>query len=634
MAWEVSMADDGTRAEATGPADAVLAEDRLKRATRQAARDGGALDLSLSYRLGVMLQAFWASEVRLKVLGLASFLIFIILATAYMTVILNEWNAPFFDAIQRRDLPEFFHQLEIFALIAGILLLLNVVQAWLNQMTALYMREGLTRDLVNQWLTRKRALRLASRGLIGINPDQRLHEDARTLAESTTGLTLGLIQATILLVSFIGVLWDLSSGFVFHLSGHSFSIPGYMVWAAVLYAASASILSRIVGRKLVRINADRSSREAELRFSLMHASESMPAITVVGGEASERHRIGESITAVLQVMKRLALANTNLTWVSAGYGWAVVVVPIIVAAPAYFSGGLSFGQLMMSIGAFNQVNTALRWYVANFGAIAEWRATLMRVTDFRQTLTDMEEEYQPEQAIAYRDTAGQLTLERLEIANAVDEALAKAGGFRLVETPVTLLPGERIMVNGDHHVNRKLLFQALAGLWPCGAGTIGLPKQEEMMFLPQTAYIPDGTLREALAFPDPATQFADDALQAALTKAGLGHLFGKLDTRARWEKVLTTEEQKAIPFVRLLLKRPRFAVFDEVLEGMEPDWKQRMTRLLTGLPDTAMLYIGRSETYLKIMKPRVLHLRAIEPEAGRQDDPDDRDQPRPVAKVV
>ncbi|MFP5077478.1 ABC transporter ATP-binding protein/permease [Rhizobium sp. YIM 134829] len=620
------MADEGAGSGATGASDAVLAEDRLKRETRRAARDGGALDLSLTYRLGVMMQAFWASKVRLKVLGLGSLLILIILATAYMTVILNEWNAPFFDAIQRRDLPEFFHQLEIFALIAGILLLLNVVQAWLNQMTALYMREGLTRDLVDQWLTRKRALRLSSRGLIGINPDQRLHEDARTLAESTTGLTLGLIQATILLVSFIGVLWDLSSGFVFHLSGHSFSIPGYMVWAAVLYAASASILSRIVGRKLVRINADRSSREAELRFSLMHASESMPAITVVGGEESERHRIGESITAVLQVMKRLALANTNLTWVSAGYGWAVVVVPIIVAAPAYFSGGLSFGQLMMSIGAFNQVNTALRWYVANFAAIAEWRATLMRVTDFRQTLTDMEEEFQPERAILYRQTEDTLTLDEVEIANAVDADPQLAGGFRFVETAVEIRPGERIMVNGDHHVNRKLLFQALAGLWPCGSGRIGLPRQDDMMFLPQTAYIPDGTLRDALAFPDPADSYAADDIAAVLDKAGLGHLVPKLDTRARWEKVLSAEEQKTIPIARLLLKRPRFAIFEEVFEGMEPDWKVKVTGLLTALPETAMIYIGRSDTYRKALSPRVLHLQALDPEGG----PAGRDEAPPA----
>ncbi|MGO6901604.1 ABC transporter ATP-binding protein/permease, partial [Rhizobium ruizarguesonis] len=394
-------------------------------------------DFSLTYRLGVMFSAFWNSEVRGRVLFLATVLILVILATSYGQVILNEWNAPFYDSLERRDLGEFFHQLEIFAMIAGTLLLLNVLQAWLNQMTALYMREGLSRDLVDQWLKRKRALRLASSGLIGVNPDQRLHEDSRNLAESTTGLVLGLLQSTILLVSFIGVLWELSSGFIFRISGHSFSIPGYMVWAAIFYAASASVLSQVVGRKLVKLNADRFSKEAELRFTLMHANENMPAITVARGEENERRRINTDISSVLTVVKRLAMANTNLTWVSAGYGWLVLVIPIIVAAPAYFSGGLTLGQLMMSVGAFNQVNTALRWYVSNFGPIAEWRATLMRVTDFRQALVDMEEDVDLKDSIAYENAAPDtLTLKDVVIVAKIGEDIEECGGFRLRETNV------------------------------------------------------------------------------------------------------------------------------------------------------------------------------------------------------
>ncbi|MBB2831989.1 UNVERIFIED_ORG: putative ATP-binding cassette transporter [Rhizobium esperanzae] len=569
-------------------------------------------DFSLTYRLGVMFSAFWNSQVRGKVLFLATVLILVILLTAYGQVILNEWNAPFYDSLERRDLGEFFHQLEIFAMIAGTLLLLNVLQAWLNQMTALYMREGLSRDLVDQWLKRKRALRLASSGLIGVNPDQRLHEDSRNLAESTTGLVLGLLQSTILLVSFIGVLWELSSGFIFHISGHSFSIPGYMVWAAIFYAASASVLSQVVGRKLVKLNADRFSKEAELRFTLMHANENMPAITVARGEENERRRINTDISSVLRVVKRLAMANTNLTWVSAGYGWLVIVIPIIVAAPAYFSGGLTLGQLMMSVGAFNQVNTALRWYVANFGPIAEWRATLMRVTDFRQALLDMDEDYDLKDSIAYENTAPDtLTLKDVVINAKIGEDIDECGGFRLRETDVVIKAGEKIMINGDHSVNRKLLFQAMAGLWPCGSGTMGLPPTDDMLFVPQIAYIPGGTLREALAFPESADAYEKSAVEAALEKAGLHSLIARLDTRARWDKLLDSDEQKAIGFARLLLVRPRWIVFDEVLEGMEPEWQETMSKLLTSMPETGMIYIGRSEAYLEALQPRVLHLQAL-----------------------
>ncbi|MGO7781079.1 ABC transporter ATP-binding protein/permease [Rhizobium ruizarguesonis] len=582
-------------------------------------------DLSLTYRLGVMFSAFWNSEVRGKVLFLATVLILVILVTSYGQVILNEWNAPFYDSLERRDLGEFFHQLEIFAMIAGTLLLLNVLQAWLNQMTALYMREGLSRDLVDQWLKRKRALRLASSGLIGVNPDQRLHEDSRNLAESTTGLVLGLLQSTILLVSFIGVLWELSSGFIFRISGHSFSIPGYMVWAAIFYAASASVLSQVVGRKLVKLNADRFSKEAELRFTLMHANENMPAITVARGEENERRRINTDISSVLRVVKRLAMANTNLTWVSAGYGWLVIVIPIIVAAPAYFSGGLTLGQLMMSVGAFNQVNTALRWYVANFGPIAEWRATLMRVTDFRQALVEMEEDFDLKDSIAYENAAPDtLTLKDVVIVAKIGEDIDECGGFRLRETDVVIKAGEKIMINGDHSVNRKLLFQAMAGLWPCGSGTMGLPPIDDMVFVPQVAYVPGGSLREALAFPESPEKYEKAAVEAALDKAGLHSLIARLDTRARWDKLLDSDEQKAIGFAHLLLVRPRWMIFDEVLEGMEPEWQETMAKLLTSMPESGMIYIGRSEAYLEALKPRVLHLQAL---------PSKSEEPPPVVQT-
>ncbi|CCM77729.1 ABC transporter ATP-binding protein/permease [Rhizobium mesoamericanum] len=575
-------------------------------------------DLSLGYRLRVMFSAFWHSPVRGRVLVIALALIAIILATAYATVILNQWNAPFYDSIARRDLRGFFHQLKVFALIAGMLLLLNVVQAWLNQMTALYMREGLTRDLVNQWLQRKRALRLSASGLIGVNPDQRLHEDARNLAESTTSLMIGLVQATILLISFIGVLWDLSSGFVFHFGTRSFSIPGYMVWAAIFYAASASILSQLVGRKLVKLNADRFSKEAELRFALMHANENMPAITVARGEENEQQRINTDISAVLAVIKRVAMANVNLTWVSAGYGWLVVVIPIIVAAPAYFSGGLTFGQLMVSVGAFNQVNTALRWYVANFGPIAEWRATLMRVTDFRQALTSMSDEINLRGTISYEHSApGTLTLDHVRVASKIGEEIDQCGGFRVHENAVTIRAGEKVMINGDHNVNRKLLFLALSELWPCGGGKIGLPPQDDMLFVPQSAYIPGGSLREALAFPEPADTYQTRDVVAALEKAGLHSLVSRLDSRARWDKLLDSDEQRAIGFARLLLVQPKWIVFDEVLEGMEPEWQSTMMEVLTSMPDAAMIYIGRSDVYVETFKPRILHLEALhaKPEA-------------------
>ncbi|MGM4982851.1 MULTISPECIES: ABC transporter ATP-binding protein/permease [Rhizobium] len=568
-------------------------------------------DLSLFFRLRMMFSAFWNSPVRIKIISLTVALFLIILVTAYVQVLLNSWNAPFYDSLARRDTSAFFHQLGVFGIIAGSLLVLNVIQAWLNQMTALYMREGLARDLVNQWLQAKRALRLASSGLIGVNPDQRLHEDARNLAESTTGLAIGLVQATILLLSFIGVLWELSSGMVFHFRGASFSVPGYMVWAAILYAGSASFLSQFVGRRLVRLNADRYSKEAELRFALMHANEHMPAITIAGGEENERRRINVDISAVLAVIRQLAIANTNLTWVSAGYGWLVLIIPILVAAPAYFSGGLTFGQLMVAVGAFNQVNSALRWYVANFGPIAEWRATLMRVTDFRKALTEMDDKTPMPHTLVFEKAApGTMVWTDMEISTRTSDE-ATENGFRIAEGTVTINAGEHIMVNGDHGVNRRLLFEVLAHQWYSGSGTVSLPPMEDVLFMPHTPYVPSGTLREAICFPEDRDVYDEAAVEAAMDKVSLGRLKSRLDTQARWDRLLDIEEQKAVGFAHLLLAKPKWVVLDDAMEGLEAEIQAQFSALLAELTDVTVIYIGRNEAYLHAMSPRVLHLQAL-----------------------
>ena len=568
-------------------------------------------DLSLFFRLRMMFSAFWNSPVRIKIISLTVALFLIILVTAYVQVLLNSWNAPFYDSLARRDISAFFHQLGVFGIIAGSLLVLNVIQAWLNQMTALYMREGLARDLVNQWLQAKRALRLASSGLIGVNPDQRLHEDARNLAESTTGLAIGLVQATILLLSFIGVLWELSSGMVFHFKGANFSIPGYMVWAAILYAGSASFLSQFVGRRLVRLNADRYSKEAELRFALMHANEHMPAITIAGGEENERRRINVDISAVLAVIRQLAIANTNLTWVSAGYGWLVLIIPILVAAPAYFSGGLTFGQLMVAVGAFNQVNSALRWYVANFGPIAEWRATLMRVTDFRKALTEMDDKTpMPHTLVFEKAAAGTMLWADLEISTRTSDE-ATENGFRIAEGTVTINAGEHIMINGDHGVNRRLLFEVLAHQWYSGSGTVSLPPMDDMLFMPHAPYVPSGTLREAICFPEDRDVYDEAAVEAAMDKVSLGRLKSRLDTQARWDRLLDTEEQKAVGFAHLLLAKPKWVILDDAMEGLEAEIQAQFSALLAELTDVTVIYIGRNDAYLHVMSPRVLHLQAL-----------------------
>lgn len=565
-------------------------------------------DLDFRSQLKMMGNAFWTSRVRGRLLALMAALLTIILVTAYGQVRLNEWNAPFYNALERRDLNAFLHQLQVFAVIAGSLLLLNVFQTWLNQMTALNMREGLAKDMVDQWFKPGRAARLSGFGAIAVNPDQRLHDDVRNLAESSTALAIGLVNATILLVSFIGVLWGLSAGFAIEISGQLVTIPGYMVWAALIYAGSASFLSNLVGYRLVPLNAERYSKEAELRFSLMRASENLAAITLARGEKNERHRIREDIDAVLVVIRGLAMALTHLTWVSSGYGWLAIVAPILIAAPVYFSGHLSFGGLMMAVGAFNQVNVALRWYIDNFGPIAAWKANLQRVSVFRNALIQMDSVERHGNAIDIEKTAtGPVKFTSVEICpDAGGQDMSRL--FRLREAPVEINIGDRLMVNGDQGVNRRLFFAAIAGLWPWGRGNITMPPREETLFIAQHGYLPAAPLREILCYPRSPQKFTEQDFLDAMQECGLGHIIPRMDDNIRWDKKFDSDEQACIRVANALLLKPRWLFIDDLLEGLEDETVERLTSVLAGMTDSAIVYIGRSEAVLQSMSPRLLHL--------------------------
>ena len=339
----------------------------------------GAQMLTLVHALG-------ASPRRRRIALLVLGVVLVVCANAGGQIRLNIWQRDFFEAIEQRNVPQFLSQLLVFAAIAGVLLMLVVSQTWLSAMVNVRVREWLTFDLLDQWLTRRRVYLLGFAGEIGVNPDQRIQQDAQHLAELTTSLLVGLLQASLLLVSFVGVLWTLSDKVVFDFSNGPFTIPGYMVWCALVYAIGGSLLGWRVGRPLVPLNAERYANEAELRSALVRIGEHADGIVLHGGEADERRLLEQPVHAVIDMMTRLAAGLARLTWITSGYGWLALVVPIMVAAPGYFGGTMSFGTLMMVVGAFNQVQSSLRWFVDNLSPIADWRATLLRVVTFRDAL--------------------------------------------------------------------------------------------------------------------------------------------------------------------------------------------------------------------------------------------------------
>ena len=575
-----------------------------------------------------MASALWASRDRTKLSLLGLGLVAVVGATAYSQVRLNAWNQPFYNALARKDMQVFVEQLGVFAALAGVLLILNVAQMWLNQSSKVVLREGLVSDLLEQWLSPARAFRLSNAGEIGENPDQRIQQDAQHLAELTTELGIGLLQSTLLLLSFVGVLWVLSSHMVLSIFGGAYVVPGYMVWCALAYAAIASAFSWMVGRPLINLNAQHYAREADFRYALVRVNEQIDAITLSSGEADERNRIDGVFRTVLDISWRIVNAMTRLTFVTAGYGWFTIIAPILVAAPAYFRSGMSFGELMMIVGAFNQVQGALRWFVDNFSSIADWRATLLRVASFRQKILTMDE---------LGKDASRITLEEADGPSVkIDDLRVSwpAGCIKLSEAHTELQAGQRLLITGENGEEKSLLFRAVGGLWPWGSGRITRPPRQSIMYMPVRAYTPAGTLRESVAYPHPVSTYHADDIAKALVDVGLEHLKAELDIEDRWDRRLTDDEKQSLAFARVVLQKPDWVVANDALDILNPTSRMRIREILQGaLSHVGIINIGHDvpETgvyHYKVRLVRDPHGPAFDSDRATQTS----DQPGPAAE--
>jgi vitamin B12/bleomycin/antimicrobial peptide transport system ATP-binding/permease protein len=525
---------------------------------------------------------------------------------ALVQIRLNNWNGDVYNAISLKNVSLFIYQAEVFLLIVSILLCLGVAQTWLHELLKVRLRKAVTFDLLAEWFRPRRIFQLKQSGDISTNPDQRIQDDARRLSELSVDLAVGLLQSSFLLIAFTGVLWQLSARVKFLSGGHEFTIPGYMVWASIVYASLGSAVTWLVGRPLIAAHSEMRSKEARFRFALVRVSESADEIALFRGEGRERHLLKEPAEDLFSTMRHIANRLAGLTWVTGGYGWFAIITPLLLASPGYFGGSLNLGDLMMVVGGFYQVQNALRWYVDKFPVIAEWRAMLNRISSYRRALERLPVRDDGHPEINFEIDGESISAEKLRIYWNGDPPL-RVEDFKIE-------PRERVLIEALPKSGKSTLHKTLAGLWRRGKGTVRVPPPEHVLFLPQPVYLPMGSLMTALCYPDPPDAFKEDEAKAALDRTGLGQLATRLNEVKRWDKELSLEERRRLILGRMLLHRPLWVIQDESIYELDDETRKTALSILScELKDTAVLSIGRrypNDTfYQRVLSLESGHLR-------------------------
>ena len=523
-------------------------------------------------RVWALSAPYFKSDEKWKARALLAAIVVLNLASVYMLVLLNDWNRVFYDALQNKDQAVFWQQLGRFTYLAFALIIIAVYKFYLTQLLQVRWRAWMTADYLKRWLAEHAFYSLELARFSGKpeatsdNPDQRIQEDINLFTTYSVSLSMGLLNAVVTLVSFVGILWGLSGNFSFALGGSTYNIPGFMVWMALLYCVEGSLITHFIGRPQIKLNFEQQRYEADFRHHMVRVREYSESIALDKGEQVERKHLDTRFSSVLSNYLKLIKKQKNLIWFTSFFGQAAIIFPFLVAAPRFFSGAIQLGELMQIASAFGRVQDALSWFVDNYSSLATWRATTDRLTSFEDNLIATAQQIRVQAATKSIAESGRpMAIDSLA-ANGLSISLPN-GQQLLAQTSLSAAPGDLVLLKGPSGSGKSTLFRTFASIWPFSKGQTHLP--DGAMFIPQRPYFPDGSLRDALAYPQPASTYSDEALKQALTDALLPKLCERLDDNDAWGQKLSGGEQQRLAIARVLLKKPQWIFADEATAALD-----------------------------------------------------------------
>jgi vitamin B12/bleomycin/antimicrobial peptide transport system ATP-binding/permease protein len=569
----------------------------------------------------ILARPFWlASAERKNAWALLAAVIALTFAQNWISIRLSYWNRSFFDTVQRGDYGHFIY-------LGGVMIGLIVlsISFWLAEdylfsSLKIRWRRWMTSRFLDQWLG-DRAHYLGQLDAVhGDNPDQRISEDIRSFVFTSLDLFMQLLSALIGFTAFVVILWTLSDGpptplglpppvnlpdgvawlnpvylalWNAYQTSMAFltSIPGHLVWFCFLYAWLGSWLVNRVGRPIIGLAYEQEKLEADFRFGLIRLRENSESTALIAGEPAERRTLGASFTRIVGNFNARLVKQIHLNAFKAVYFRLSDSVPLLLSAPRFFAGTISLGQLTQLTGAFSRVQSCLNLFINSYEIIAGWWAVTQRLDGFVRGI-EHAQELRAQQSKVY--SSGKVGQE-LVVNNL---ALFRPNGQPLLD-PVnfTVTPSDSILITGPSGCGKSTLLRALAGLWPYEKGFVHLPRPFRCMVMPQRPYLPIGTLRAAVCYPEPPEKFSDHDVRTSLALAQLPSVAARLDEEGHWSQLLSGGEQQRVALARIFLLKPDWLFLDEATSAMDEAAEHAFyLSLRATLPDITYLTIAHRST--------------------------------------